>query len=233
MRKVAFVTEGAVRVGREVSLALARAGFDLVIHHHGAATTARDTARGVEALGRQALVVDGDVRDEADVGEMVRRARTRFGRMDVLVNCILADSTGDIPPPSGAQGRRERVDDPGSIPDPALMHDLRAPFVTARAAAHLLTESGGSVVNVLAREPDHPHAREAFAYLTRAMARAFASQVRVNAVAPADPKTEGGSSTDPVGYPSPPADVVRTVLFLLGSPHLTGEVVTTRPGGPG
>jgi NAD(P)-dependent dehydrogenase (short-subunit alcohol dehydrogenase family) len=205
-------------VGREVSLALARAGFDLVIHHHGAATAARDTARGVQALGRQALVVDGDVRDEADVGEMVRRATTRFGRMDVLVNCILADST---------------VDDPGPIPDPALMHDLRAPFVTTRAAAHLLAESGGSVVNVLAREPDHPVAREAFAYLTRAMARAFASRVRVNAVAPAGPKPEGGSSADPLGYPSPPADVVRTVLFLLGSPHLTGEVVTTRPGGPG
>ena len=113
------------------------------------------------------------------------------------------------------------------------MHDLRAPFVTTRAAADLLAETGGSVVNVLAREPDHPLAREAFAYLTRAMARAFASRVRVNAVAPADATTEGDSSTDPLGHPSPPADVVRTVLFLLGSPHLTGEVVTTRPGGPG
>jgi NAD(P)-dependent dehydrogenase (short-subunit alcohol dehydrogenase family) len=233
LRKVAFVTEGAVSVGREVSLALARTGFDLVIHHHGTATAARETARAVEALSRQALVVEGDARNEADVGEMVRRVKTRFGRMDVLVNCILADPADDVLPPPGGPRGWEGVDVRGSIPDTALMHALRAPFVTARAVAHLLADSGGSVVNVLAGEPEHPVAREAFAYLTRAMARAFASRVRVNAVAPVGPDPMASPPSDPVGYPAPPADVVRTVLFLLGSPHLTGEVVTTRPGGPG
>ena len=61
-RKVALVTGGAVRLGRAISLELARAGYDVAVNYHRSVQAARDTvaasgALGVRAVGIRALLI--------------------------------------------------------------------------------------------------------------------------------------------------------------------------------
>lgn len=83
--KIAVVTGGGRGIGREISLAYAREGADVVL----AARTAKaleETKAEVEALGRQALAVPTDLRQPDSVGELARRALAHFGHVDILVN---------------------------------------------------------------------------------------------------------------------------------------------------
>jgi citronellol/citronellal dehydrogenase len=90
--RVAFVTGASRGVGKAIALGLARAGCDVVIASRTVAPTPRlpgtigDTAREVEALGRRALPIAVDVRDDAAVERAVKSALDQWGRIDFLVN---------------------------------------------------------------------------------------------------------------------------------------------------
>ncbi len=90
--RVAIVTGASRGVGREVALALARRGCDLVLASKTVDPDKRlpgtlpEVAREVEALGRRALVVKTDVRDEEQIKAMVAAAADTYGRVDILVN---------------------------------------------------------------------------------------------------------------------------------------------------
>jgi citronellol/citronellal dehydrogenase len=90
--KVAFVTGASRGVGKAIALTLARNGCDVVV---AAKTVAPDprlpgtvgaTAREVEALGRRALPLALDVRDDVAVERSVKAALDKLGRVDFLVN---------------------------------------------------------------------------------------------------------------------------------------------------
>ncbi|MBI4577040.1 MAG: SDR family oxidoreductase [Planctomycetes bacterium] len=90
--RVAVVTGASRGIGRALALGLARAGADLVVAAKTESPdprlpgTIHETCREVEALGRRALPVRLDVRDEAAVEAMAARTLEVFGRVDVLVN---------------------------------------------------------------------------------------------------------------------------------------------------
>lgn len=83
--KVAVVTGGGQGIGRVIALALAGAGADIVL-----AARSREpleaTRVEIEALGREALVVQADVRREESVQSLAQQALAHFGRVDILVN---------------------------------------------------------------------------------------------------------------------------------------------------
>lgn len=90
--KVAFVTGASRGVGKSVALALAREGCDVVV---AAKTvdpdprlpgTIHETSSEIERLGRRALALRLDVRDDTEVERAVKGALDRFGRIDFLVN---------------------------------------------------------------------------------------------------------------------------------------------------
>src|SRR3954469_21384536 len=90
--RVAMVTGASRGVGKALALRLAAEGCDVVVAAKTAAPdpklpgTIHETAREIEALGRRALPVQVDVRDDAAVEGMVKQAVDRFGRVDFLVN---------------------------------------------------------------------------------------------------------------------------------------------------
>src|SRR5687768_18583713 len=95
-RKVALVTGGTVRVGRALSLGLAEAGYDVAVHYHSSDGAAREVARRVEELGRQALLVEGDLGQPAAVAGVARAVGERFGRLDLLVNSAASFEEADL-----------------------------------------------------------------------------------------------------------------------------------------
>ncbi len=140
---VAVVTGASRGIGRAIALRLAAAGMDVAI---GAKTevasaarpgTIHDVAREVEALGRRALAVATDVRDEAQVERLVARTVDTFGRIDVVVN-----NAGAI--------RWEPVETIAvRLLDRMIAINQRAPLLLARAAIpHLRASGQGHVVNL-------------------------------------------------------------------------------------
>ena len=90
---VAIVTGASRGIGRHIALALARDGMDIVCAARSTREapsklpgTIEETATEVEALGRRALAVPCDIRQEDQVAELVRRTAEELGRIDLLVN---------------------------------------------------------------------------------------------------------------------------------------------------
>src|SRR5262245_19185781 len=84
--KVALVTGGGRVIGKAISLALAAAGCDVAVNYVSREADARATAAAIEAQGRRALVVRGDVAKSADVTALVAAVEKELGAIDVLVN---------------------------------------------------------------------------------------------------------------------------------------------------
>jgi len=141
--KVAVITGASRGIGRAIALRLARAGMDIAI---GAKTelataarpgTIHDTALAVEELGRRAVAVATDVRDEAQIERLIARAAEALGRIDVVVNN------------AGAIQWQRVADIPVRFVDRMLAINVRAPLLMARAAIpHLRAAGGGHIVNL-------------------------------------------------------------------------------------
>jgi citronellol/citronellal dehydrogenase len=104
--RVAFVTGASRGVGKALALALARAGCDVVIAaktvepNRRIPGTIHDTAREVEALGRRALALQVDIRDDETVERAAKTALDHFGHVDFLINnagALFWQSLADTP----------------------------------------------------------------------------------------------------------------------------------------
>jgi 3-oxoacyl-[acyl-carrier protein] reductase len=136
--QTAIVTGAAKGMGRAISLRLAGEGADLVL---AARTVAPLEAVAAEAqgLGRRALAVPVDVRDEAAVQAMVEAAVAAFGRIDILVNC--AGGTGPVETPVHEIR--------GADWDDLLAINLRGTFLpTKHVVPVMLRQRWGKIVNI-------------------------------------------------------------------------------------
>ncbi|MGC4104833.1 MAG: SDR family oxidoreductase [Thermomicrobiales bacterium] len=84
--KVALVTGSDSGIGQGIAKALAESGADVVVTWRSDRAGAEETARMVEATGRQALIAHADVADAASVTSLFAALDERFGRLDIMVN---------------------------------------------------------------------------------------------------------------------------------------------------
>ena len=222
-------------MGRAITLALADAGFDLVVGYHGSGDAAREVVVEVERSGRRARAVRADLSTSVGAHQLADAATNAFGRLDLLVN----NASTFLATPFDQVSEEEW--------DQVMAVNLKAPFLLMQATAVALAASRGNIVNIVdlsalrpwARYPHHSVSKAALAHLTRVAAKALAPEVRVNAIAPgsvlpeedATPEAiEATASRTPLAGWGSPEDVARTVLFLDRSPFMTGEVVVVDGG---
>src|SRR5262245_65048466 len=84
--KTALVTGGSRGLGRAIALRLATQGADVAFSYRGNEDAAKATAAEIEALGRKALAVQGDVRDPETADALVKTVIAELGKIDILVN---------------------------------------------------------------------------------------------------------------------------------------------------
>ena len=233
----ALVTGAGRRLGQAIAVGLARAGCDVAVHYHGSAEGAAKTARDIrQAEGRpRAELVRADLRDAAAARGLADQAARALGRLDIVVN-------------SAAIMVRQPVETvtPESW-DATLDLNLRAAFFVSQGAIPHLRRAKGKVVNladVAGFEPwaaylPHCVSKAGVVMLTRALARALAPDVTVNAVAPGpvllpeqwdEAARDHIRDTTPLGRLGEPADVVAAVRFLLESDFVTGTVLVVDGG---
>ena len=206
------------------------------VHYHGSAEGAEATAREIRGAGRRAELLPADLSDAAAACRLAEQAARAFGRLDVVVN-------------SAAIMVRQPVETvtPESW-DATLDLNLRAVFFVSQGAVPSLKRAKGKIVNladVAGLEPwpayvPHCVSKAGVVMLTKALARALAPDIAVNAVAPGpvllpeewDAATrEHIRDTTPLGRLGEPADVVAAVRFLLeGSDFITGTVLVVDGG---
>jgi len=181
--RAALVTGAASGIGRAAALALARAGYDVVINYSRSEKEAKAVAEEARKSGAGALLSRCDVSDEAGVRAMLKSVEDKFGRLDVLINN--AGTTASWTPKDLESLSLEDWDRVFAV-------NVRGLFQVTRAAVHLLKASKGCIVNtasIVGLRPGPqplPYAasKAAVVNLTKTLAWNLGPDIRVNAVAP-------------------------------------------------
>ena len=234
--RVALVTGGARRLGRAIALALAGAGFDIAIHCRHSFDQAEATAADIRALGRRAVIVQGDLADESQTIALIPAAVEALGPLGVLVNN------------ASWFERDEWRDATRESWDAHLETNLRAPFVlTQHFARGLPAGADGAVINMLDERVWSltPHfvsytvSKMGLWGLTQSLALALAPRIRVNGIGPGPslPNTRQTmeqfrrqAESAPLGRGADPEEIGRAVLAILAMPAMTGQMIALDGG---
>lgn len=229
--KVALVTGAGVRIGRAIALGLASRGAQVVAHYHRSAAPAQSLVAEIEALGGEAVAVQGDLQDTACLPGLVAAGIERFGHLDILVNSAAIFERGTLLTTDEANWSRH------------LDINLKAPFFLCQAfVGRLRAEQRGHIINIADWRAERPGtqymaytlAKSGLVALTKSLALALGPQVQVNAIAPGailpPPGDEDGyfarlAETLPLKRTGSPDEVVAAVAYLLRSDFVTGEVL--------
>ena len=176
--KTALVTGAAKRIGRELSLALARSGANVVVHFRNSQQEAEATAQEARGFGAEAWTLQCDLSEIESSRALIGRALEAAGRLDILVN------SASVFHPCGLDDLEEEAF------YPVLRVNAVAPLLLSRAFAK--GGGRGHVLNLLdTRVTRHDPAYASYtlskrmlADLTSMMALEFAPHVQVNGLAP-------------------------------------------------
>jgi NAD(P)-dependent dehydrogenase (short-subunit alcohol dehydrogenase family) len=239
----AVITGGDSGIGRAVALAFAREGADVLISYLAEEEDdARRTGALIRDAGRRAVLVPGDIRDEAHCEVIIATAVSDLGGLDILVN----NAAYQMAQPDGLAGiTTEQL-------DRVYKTNVYALFWLCRAALPHL-KPGATIINttsVEAYDPappllDYASTKAAILNFTRGLAQELGPKgIRVNAVAPgpiwtplipatmpADHIAEFGTDT-PLGRAGQPAELAAAYVFLASaeSSYITGERIAVTGG---
>ena len=231
--KAALITGGGRRIGRAIALALAAAGYAVVLHAHRSRADAEALVAEIAGRGGRAHVVAGDLADAAGVAGIVPAAAA-FGPLSLLVNCASEFEPDDLA--TLERARFERT----------MAVNLAAPLFLAQGFA-AQAPAGASIVNVLDQRVLKPTplflsytlSKSALHTATTTLAQALAPRIRVNAVAPGPTlpsprQSEAEFAAQAVSLPlargPTPEDIAAAVVYLAGAASVTGVTLPVDGG---
>lgn len=239
-RRVALVTGSATGIGRAVAWRLADRGYAVTVNYAKSKAEAEETADGVRSRNAEVLLHQANVGDDSAVRGLVQATVDTFGGLDVLVNNAAMTYFVDM---TDLDGLTEQVW------DDILQVNLKGTFYGCRAAMPHLRSRRGNIVNIASvagiagtgSSIAYSASKGAVITLTKSLARAFAPEVRVNAVAPGPVQTrwladhqdrvEESMKLTPLKRPATPDDIADATVFLAdGVSLMTGQVVVIDGG---
>ena len=243
LNQVALITGGDSGIGRAVSVLFAREGADVAIVYLPAEQTdAEETAKAIQAEGRRALLLPGDVTKAEFCTSAVDKTVERFGKLDILVNNAAYQQTKD---------RLEDIsDDEWEL---TFRTNVFGYFRMAKAALRFMRE-GSTIINCGSRTGlegnktliDYAATKGAIHAFTKSLALNLADRkIRVNCVAPgpiwtvlqpvskpAEAVADHGAKT-PMKRPGQPEEVAPAFVFFASnadSSYISGEILTVLGG---
>lgn len=240
--RVALVTGASRNIGRAIALTLADAGAAIAVVARSDQATAEAVAREVEARGSSAIVLLGDVAQEADAERLVHQTVERLGRLDLLINNAAIRREGPVETLTFVEWRE------------VVGVTLDGAFLMSRAAIpHLITSDRGTIINIggltaYTGAPHRAHVISAKAGLdgfTKALANELGSRgITVNLVSPGmidTNRAHTSSGGEPahhnttrtlVGRRGTPEEVAAAVRYLAGSAarFVTGQTLHVNGG---
>jgi 3-oxoacyl-[acyl-carrier protein] reductase len=233
--KVALVTGGGRGIGKAISLALAAAGCDVAVNYVHREKDARATAGEIEALGRRALVLQGDVAKSADVVALVAQTEARLGPVDILVNNAGAAKFESIDQMTEASWNE------------CLQLNLTSVFLATQAVLPgMRARKWGRIINLTSVAAQagsvmavhYSAAKAGVIAATKSYARLLAKEgVTVNAIAPALIGTEMVAGNPhikpdmiPVGRFGRVEECADVAVMLARNAYVTGQTISVNGG---
>lgn len=239
-QSVALVTGSAKRLGRKTIETLHGAGYRVVIHCNHSRDEADQLAANLNQLRPDsAAVVQANLLDEAHWPELTRQVMACFDRLDVLVN----NASSFYATPVAEATLDDWQDLFGS--------NVKAPYFLSQAFASELARHNGVIINMVdihAEKPLAQHsiycmAKAALLMMTKSLARDLAPTIRVNGIAPGAilwPPEQSVTLQEadkaailaqiPLKQLGTPDDIANTLLFLVRSPYITGQIIAVDGG---
>lgn len=233
--RVAVVTGAGKGIGRACAITLAKAGADVALF----ARTESDlhsVKADIEALGRRAICVAGDVNVQADLDTLIARTVAELGALNVLVNNVGGGGPNDA---STVPGQR--------VGEILAFNVVPAYTLIQKAVPHMQAAGGGAVVNISSTAARYAQkhfsayaaAKAALNQMTRCLAQDFGPSVRINAIEPGTIMTDALApfltperkarmeQTTPLARLGQPEDIAAAALFLLSpaASWVTGKVL--------
>ncbi|WP_116124222.1 SDR family oxidoreductase [Lewinella sp. IMCC34183] len=239
----ALITGGDSGIGRAAAIAYAREGADVAICYlPSEEQNAQEVIKLIEAEGRKAVAIPGDIVEESFCQELVEKAVSELGGIDILVNN------------AGRQTAVKKIDELTTEQFSNTFHvNVFAPFwITKAALKHM--EAGAAIINtasVQSFDPsatliDYAQTKAANVAFTKALAAQVAERgIRVNAVAPGPfwtpLQSSGGQPQDKIEKfgsstllkrPGQPVELAPAYVLLASQEgsYMTGEVIGATGG---
>ncbi len=235
--KNVLVTGAGVRLGRAIAVSLAKAGANVVVHYNRSQEPAAEVAGLIEAEGRQAALVQGDLSDPVAAAKVIfDDANAKLGPIDVLVNSAAIFEQSDLLSTTEDQWDRHHT------------INLKAPFFLSQSfVAQLGPTQRGHIINIVdwrgTRPPGdyvaYTPTKVGLVGMTKNLALGLAPQVQVNAIAPGailpgPTETEAHFAEREANIPlrriGDPQHIADAMLYLLRSDFVTGEIVHVTGG---
>lgn len=238
------VTGGSRGIGRAISLELAAAGADVLVHYGHAQQPAEQVAAEIRSLGRTAWTLGCDFSDPGKLRTFVDQAWEMCGPIDGCVH----NAGADLLTGSAATYPYER-----KLAE-LLTVDVQATILVCKAAGQRMQAAGrGAMITIGWDQSDRgmegdsgelfAAAKNAIMGFTRSLAVSLAPQVRVNCIAPGWIRTAWGEQASPVWQErvlretplkrwGEPRDIAKLSRFLLSNEasYLTGQVINANGG---
>ena len=134
--RVALVTGAGHRIGRAIAVALGEDGGHVAVHYNGSEVAAHETVQMIRAAGGAASLFKADLRDATAAAKLAEDVVAVCGRLDILVNSAASMLRTPLDTVTPAEW------------DEVFALNLRAPFFLSIAAARVIGEKGGVIVNI-------------------------------------------------------------------------------------
>jgi NAD(P)-dependent dehydrogenase (short-subunit alcohol dehydrogenase family) len=228
-KKTVLITGAALRIGRSLSLAVAQAGADVILHFGKSQMEADSLKKEIEALGRKAFLLQADLADSAQAATLIDRAREHSPLFALVNNASIFEPHG-------------WADTSLELWNRSLAVNLTAPFLLSQAFARSIEPNkAGRIVNLMDWRALHPRpdhlaymiSNSGLAALTSSLAVALAPRITVNGLALGAVLPPGDGSPANVNLERVPSrrwatleEVGQALIFLLDGPaYITGEVL--------
>jgi len=241
---VAVVTGGSRGLGKEMALAMAERGADVVVTSRKA-EACEEVAKQIEAKGRQSMAYGCHIGQWDEIQGLIDATYTRFGKIDILINNAgmspLYDKLSEVPE---------------ALFDKVIDVNLKGPFrVMAYAGERMAESGGGSIINISSTASMYPSpnaaaygaAKAGLNSLTQSFAHALGPRVRVNCIVAGPFLTDISKAWDLEAFEASqegnraiprggdPKEIVGAALYFASpsSSFTTGTLLTVDGGGRG
>ena len=226
--KTALVTGASKRIGREISLELAAAGINVIVHYNKSEQAANKLCEELINLGVKSWPLKASFDERSEYETLIDRSFILSGSLDYLIN------NASIFP----------EDDLTTLSFESLMRNMEinawVPFILCKNFSERVTE--GKIINMLDSRTDsydfthvgYILSKHVLTALTKMIAVKYAPKITVNGIAPGlilPPPGKPQSYIEERAYTVPlkrhggPSDIAQAVMYLLNTTFITGNVI--------